>query len=59
MPGRRNIIPTERFTIKIPRDVKGQLDLHLWSEVEQRIPKGAYQRFFVYLITQYLKENSK
>jgi hypothetical protein len=23
-----------------------RLDLHLWSEVEGRVPKGGYQRFF-------------
>ena len=39
----------------LPEDIHAKLCLHLYSEVEQRIPKGAFQRFFVERITEYFK----
>lgn len=41
-----NAIPTERINLHLPIDLKAQVDIHLFSDVEQRIPKGAYADFF-------------
>jgi len=35
-----------------------RLDLILYSEAEQRVPKGAYQRFFNTLLTQYFEHKT-
>lgn len=47
MRGRRpNAIPTEALNLRLPLDIKAKIDLHLFSEVEGRVPKGAYAKFF-------------
>lgn len=47
MPKPRNVIPTVEFCLCLPEDLKGWLDLHLYSEMEGRVPLGHYQEFFV------------
>jgi len=42
-----SIIRPIKLTTTFPEDVRVKLDLHLYSEVEQRVPKGAYQAFLV------------
>ena len=42
-----SIIRPIKLTTTFPEDVRVKLDLHLYSEVEQRVPKGAYQTFLV------------
>jgi hypothetical protein len=39
--------------LHIPEDLKARLDLLLWSDLEQRVPLGAYQRLFIELLNQY------
>jgi hypothetical protein len=39
------LIPSERLGVYIPRDLKVRIDLHLFSEVEGRVPSGAYSKF--------------
>lgn len=41
------IIRPTKLTLALPEDIRAKLDLHLFSEVERRVPMGAYQRFFV------------
>ena len=53
MPRRPNIIPSLQQLFRIPQDVKAKLDLHLFSELEGRVPKGKYQEFFVARIKEY------
>lgn len=53
MPARRNIIRSEKITIALPEDRLAKLSLHLFSQVEGRVPKGAYQKFFVDRIDEY------
>lgn len=48
-----NIIRPRALTLKLPEDVRGRLDLYLFSEVEQRIPVGAYQSFFLSRIREF------
>jgi hypothetical protein len=42
-----------KLTMVLPEDIRARLDLYLYSEVEQRIPHGAYQRFFVERIKEF------
>jgi hypothetical protein len=37
----------------LPEDVRAKLDVFLWSEVERRVPKGAYQRFILERIQEF------
>ena len=46
--GRRpNIEPSIATNLHLPQSVRDRLDLILFSEVEGRVPKGAYQKFFL------------
>ena len=53
MPRRANIIRPVKLTINLPEDVRTKLDLLLFSQVEGRVPVGAYQRFFIDRINDY------
>lgn len=44
---RPSIIRPVPLTTAFPEDIRAKLDLYLWSESEQRVPKGAYQKFLV------------
>lgn len=46
MPRRPNVIPSTQLCVMLPEDIRGWLDLRLFSEVEGRVPLGAYQEFF-------------
>ncbi len=46
MPAQRKLIPTVYLNVGIPGDQMAQLNLHLFSELEGRVPKGSYQTFF-------------
>lgn len=52
MPRPKNVIPTVQLCLMLPEDIRGWLDLQLFSELEGRVPKGAYQDFFLRLIRQ-------
>ena len=56
MPRPANLIPTESLHIMIPQDVYVRLCLHLHSEVEDRIPHGAFQAFFVARIREFFSD---
>jgi hypothetical protein len=46
--GRRpNIEPSVATNLHLPESIRTQIDLILYSTLEQRVPKGAYQRFFL------------
>ena len=53
-----NIIRPSKLTTTLPEDLRAKLDLHLWSELEQRVPVGAYQRFLVERIVEYFNSTS-
>lgn len=42
-----------RLTTALPESVSAQLSLHLFSPVEGRVPKGAYQSFLIERIKEY------
>lgn len=50
------IIRPSKLTLHLPEDVRAKLDLHLYSEVEGRIPFGAYQRFLSERINEYFAQ---
>ena len=48
-----NIQRPVKLTTNLPEDVRARLDLHLYSEVENRIPKGAYSNFLIDRIREF------
>lgn len=50
MSRRPNLIPPVQLNVALPLDVHTQLTAHLYSELEGRVPHGAYSRFLVDLI---------
>lgn len=53
MPARQNIVPTVYTGIRLPLDVRTQMDLYLFSEYKGRVPKGAHQQFITQLIRDF------
>ena len=52
--GRRpNTVPTVATNIHFPEPVRARMDLHLFSEVEGRVPLGAYQRVLTPLVQDF------
>lgn len=45
--------PTVATNLHLPESVRTRLDIELFSELEGRVPKGAYQRFFLERLTEY------
>lgn len=61
MPRRPNLERSVPLMLMLPESVRTRLDLLLWSDVEGRVPLGAYQRFFVELLNEHfdqLKEST-
>ena len=50
MSRRPNLIPSIQLNVALPLDVHTQLSAHLYSELEGRVPFGAYQKFLVDLL---------
>lgn len=52
--GRRPaLVPLIDFKCQLPEDLHAQLTLHLFSELEGRVPYGAWTRFFVGLVREF------
>ena len=58
MPRRPNLIPSVMLNTALPLDVHTQLSSFLYSDLEGRVPHGAYQRFLVDLIREYFAGDS-
>jgi hypothetical protein len=56
MPRKPNIIPSIRLGTTIPEDLRAKLDLYLFSEIEGRVPQGAYQRFICERIREFFNK---
>lgn len=41
-----NVEPTSSINLHLPESLRTRLDLILFSELEGRVPKGSYLRFF-------------
>lgn len=50
-----SIIRSVKLTTMLPEDIWSRLTLHLYSELEGRVPVGAYQRFLVERIREYFE----
>ena len=53
MPRPPNIIRPTLLHLALPKDIREKVDGHLYSELEGRVPKGAYQRFFMERIHEF------
>lgn len=53
MPRKADVDRPVELSLKLPESIRGRLDLHLYSAVESRIPKGAYKTFFTERIRDY------
>lgn len=56
---KKDIIPKEQLLLKLPPNLILKLQLELWSEVEQCIPRGAQQKFFINLLNEYFDRKEK
>ena len=56
MPRPKQTIPSSFRNIALPKPLADKLDLVLYSELEQRIPTGAYKAFFSSLLEQYFEQ---
>lgn len=54
MPRPRNIMPTREIKMSLPEDVALRLQLFLTSDLDGKVPFGAYQQFFVARINEFL-----
>jgi len=57
MPAPRNAIPSVRQEAWLPQDVYTKASLYLYSEVEGRVPKGAWKRFFTSLVRGFFDQS--
>jgi hypothetical protein len=53
-----DILRPIKLTTTLPEDIRAKLDLHLFSDLEGRIPKGAYQAFFIDRIQEFFDSRS-
>jgi hypothetical protein len=53
MPRKAALVPNKHLHTTIPAELAAKLDLFLWSEVEGRVPQGAYQGFVVQAIREF------
>jgi hypothetical protein len=53
MPGQKNLIPTEGLHVYLPVPEMTKLVSHLYSDLDGRVPKGAYQSFFTARLREY------
>lgn len=53
MPRQPNIVPTVQIELQLPLDLRTQLELHLFSELEGRVPYGQYTKFFIERLREY------
>ena len=53
MPRPKQTTPSIMKNIALPEPLAAKLELELFSELEGRIPTGAYKDFFTQLLVQY------
>ena len=51
----KNAVPTKPLTVHLPVDVLTKLQLHLFSDVDGRVPHGAYSILFSALAKAHLE----
>jgi hypothetical protein len=48
-----NIIPSKQLNVALPLPIFTRLSVELYSELEGRVPHGAYSRFLIDLLQQH------
>jgi hypothetical protein len=56
MPRPKQITPKVHLHITISADLRKKLDKAVWSELEQRIPAGALQKFIEERLREYFSQ---
>lgn len=57
--GRKPLVrPTRSLHIHIDAELADQIDARLWSDAEQRIPKGAYQAFITEAVIRMMRQKA-
>ena len=57
MSKRPNIIPSQQLNVALPLPLYSKLSAHLYSDLEQRVPHGAYSRFLIDLLQQFFSQS--
>lgn len=57
MPARRNILRSIYLRVPIPEDLRAKLDLHLYSSVEGKVPRGAYMQFISERLSEFFQSD--
>lgn len=55
MPAKKSLTPKQVLNLWLPLDIRAKLDLTLYSELECRVPKGAYTTLFTRLTREHLE----
>lgn len=58
MPKPPNLIPSKQLNVALPLPVFTQLMLHLNSDLEGRVPHGAYSKFLSELLRNHFEEGT-
>ena len=58
MSRRPNLQPHVKLNLSLPEDLHSRLTLHLYSDLEMKVPLGAYQAFFTERIREFFAERS-
>lgn len=53
MPRKPEVDRPTRLELKLPESLRTRLDLFLFSELENRVPKGKYQEFFAERVKEF------
>lgn len=48
-----NVMRPSRVEVRLPEDLRARLDLYLYSQLENRIPLGAYAKFFTERVKEF------
>lgn len=56
MPRPRKVERSHHMSVYLPESVKAKMDIELYSELEGRVPFGAYNNLFVDLVRGWLAE---
>lgn len=51
----QHILRPVKLTTYLPEDLRAKLDLHLYSEVEGRVPHGAYSKFLAERVREFFE----
>ncbi len=54
----KNLIPSQPLNVALPLPLYTKLGAHLYSELEGRVPHGAYSRFMINLLQGYFAHQS-